>query len=284
MPESAFSDHIGIGDNEIPCKVVSFDLARDDAPPVVAQRDPEGTMRIVEWEASPAPGPTVEVEQARFTAERAGWFSFPGLRPSSHYLVDTSAAPNSCSRCGELERSHGEDHEYVAPDDVLRLARMKARRQERLNPPRRMRLTPDMLVTFTVDFSGLTAALEGAIEAIRPPREAFEYDYADTVYEADAERYLVHASATGRRSSVRLSPDADPASIDWGEPLEESDANWPVQGRVCAHVCGGNADHECDARATEQLTYALPSGGTRTMPICAACNAAEMAAKEHVDA
>lgn len=71
---------------------------------------------------------------------------------------------------------------------------------------------------------------------------------------------------------------------DWGEPLSASDANWPSDAsRVCAHVCGGDADHACDARATATLTYALPSGGTRTMPICGPCHASENAAKEHAD-
>lgn len=68
---------------------------------------------------------------------------------------------------------------------------------------------------------------------------------------------------------------AGPA-LDWGEPLSESDANWPDDAsQVCAHICGG--DHECDVRATTSLTYALPSGGKRTMPMCATCKAAEVA-------
>lgn len=67
------------------------------------------------------------------------------------------------------------------------------------------------------------------------------------------------------------------AQVNWGQPLEDSDANWPADNsNVCAHVCGG--DHQCDVRATAQLTYELPSGGLRTMPLCQTCHAAECAA------
>lgn len=63
-----------------------------------------------------------------------------------------------------------------------------------------------------------------------------------------------------------------------GEYLTASDANWPSQGQTCAHVCGGGADHTCDAKATMHLTYALPSGGKRRMPICGPCHASETTA------
>lgn len=226
---------------------------------------------------------TFTVEQGRFTAGRTGRYQLSCPLPSAHYIVDVTAPPNSCSRCGELERGHGEQHPYVAPDNVLRLARMKARRQDRLNPPRAIRLAPETLVSFAVDLSGFTAAIEGAIEAMRPPPEAFEYEYAETVYETDASPYLVRASATGRRTSIRLSPDATPA-LDWGAPLDVFDKDWHEQGSTCAHICGPDPDHQCDARAATSLKYKLPSGGTRTMPICGPCNASEGAAKETADA
>jgi hypothetical protein len=65
----------------------------------------------------------------------------------------------------------------------------------------------------------------------------------------------------------------EPTSV----PIVDSDADWTARGETCAHVCGGDADHVCDARATTTLRYTLPSGGTRTMPICGACYAAETA-------
>lgn len=69
--------------------------------------------------------------------------------------------------------------------------------------------------------------------------------------------------------------------IFWGMPLEDSDANWPDDNsNVCAHVCGGDPDHACDARAATQLTYDLPSGGTRAMPVCRPCFNSEWAAKQ----
>lgn len=70
-------------------------------------------------------------------------------------------------------------------------------------------------------------------------------------------------------------------ALDWGMPLEDSDANWPDEdSNVCAHVCGGDPDHVCDVRAATQLTYGLPSGGTRAMPVCRPCFNSEWAAKQ----
>lgn len=71
--------------------------------------------------------------------------------------------------------------------------------------------------------------------------------------------------------------------IDWGDPIEAADADWPARGavnEVCAHVCGPDPDHECGARADTFLQYPLPSGGTRSMPICEPCFTSETAAKE----
>jgi hypothetical protein len=76
---------------------------------------------------------------------------------------------------------------------------------------------------------------------------------------------------------------AGPA-LDWGDPLTAQDADWPTQGNTCAHICGAAPDHACDARATTRLKYDLPSGGTRSMPICGPCHASETAAKEDADA
>lgn len=71
------------------------------------------------------------------------------------------------------------------------------------------------------------------------------------------------------------------ATVDWGDPLADSDANWPDDNsNICAHVCGGDPDHACDVRAATQLTYDLPSGGTRTMPVCRPCFNSEWAAKQ----
>lgn len=62
-------------------------------------------------------------------------------------------------------------------------------------------------------------------------------------------------------------------------PYEAGELNWPSPdrsvdyGSTCAHICGD--DHRCDARATTSITYTIPSGGKRTMPVCAPCYAAE---------
>lgn len=73
-------------------------------------------------------------------------------------------------------------------------------------------------------------------------------------------------------------------SLDWGDPPTAADADWPTQGETCAHVCGPGPDHQCEARATTRLTYMLPSGGTRSMPMCTPCHTSEAAAKEDAGA
>lgn len=71
------------------------------------------------------------------------------------------------------------------------------------------------------------------------------------------------------------------ATRDWGRPLTAADANWPADAsKVCAHVCGPDPDHRCQAGATARLEYTLPSGGTRSMPICRSCFNSEWAAKQ----
>jgi hypothetical protein len=88
-------------------------------------------------------------------------------------------------------------------------------------------------------------------------------------------------TAANRRADERIAAWRDRADgVDYGEPLTEADANWPTQGETCAHVCGGGADHVCDARATLRLKYELPSGGARSMPICGPCFESETASKE----
>lgn len=263
MTDPAFPDRIGIGDGPaVPCKVIGFDFTRDGATSVVGHRDENGIMYIDSWEASSEPGPTFTVEQARLTAERTGWYAYSmPPRPASHYLVDVSAPPNSCSRCGIEQRGHGEDHAYVTPDNVLRLARMKARRAKRLEPPRPAAISPDMIVESRVNTGAFTAAMVRAMEGL-----------------GEAAR---RAGEQMRTFTAAIGGPGDEEG--WGEPLNDADANWPDDAsRVCAHICGG--DHECDARAATSLKYELPSGGTRSMPICGPCYTSETAAKENVDA
>jgi hypothetical protein len=84
------------------------------------------------------------------------------------------------------------------------------------------------------------------------------------------DRYLADAQARGRDTrSVTLSREA--------VMIHSRHRDWPEQGSTCAHVCGPDPDHACLARATEYLTYPLPSGGTRRMPVCAPCHASETA-------
>jgi hypothetical protein len=206
----------------------------------------------IDWETDAGREPAITVEQGKFTADVAGRYEFSMLLTAA---PPADAPPNSCRWCGIEQRSHGGQHPYELPGDTLRLARMKVRRQKRLNPSPKFQVTPEMLAHITVDMSGFRAALETATESMRALAGALTQDGTD-----------------------------DEDDEDWGDPLTDGDANWPSQGDTCAHICGPDPDHRCQAGATTRLTYDLPSGGTRSMPICSPCFESETAAKERADA
>lgn len=153
-------------------------------------------------------------------------------------------APNGCRDCGAEQRGHDDGHPYADPGDALRLARMKYRRDTRLNPTLRLR-PADLLMTFAIDTSALSAAMTGVAEAMA----------------ALGER--MHAAVRQAVPGLELD-----AARHWGAPPRA----------VCAHVCGPDAGHSCDARATTSLRFTLPSGGVRDLPLCEACADAENAA------
>jgi hypothetical protein len=71
----------------------------------------------------------------------------------------------------------------------------------------------------------------------------------------------------------------------WGEALTPADSNTPHAGSMtCAHICGPDADHVCDARAVTFLEHENLAGGVTRMPICGPCHASEAASKETADA
>ena len=117
---------------------------------------------------------------------------------------------------------------------------------------------PNLVVEFTIDDSALREALTGACDQL------------------DAVRY---ALADVGQSAV----DADSVMADLATVLDpelEAAKNWPApKGAVCAHVCGPDPGHVCDARAATTIRHPLPSGGTRTLPLCGPCADAERAAE-----
>lgn len=225
---------IGVGDGEgMPCRFTAFDFARSNATAVVrGYRDADGTVHI---DRANTERPTMAELHEHFSR----------LRASADFLVDVTAPPNGCERCGVLERGHAADHAYVAPADALRLARMKARREAQLNPAPRPAL-PDVFATFTVDTARVAEAMQRLGEAITRS---------------------LHPVFTQMRS----------AAFTLGAAAGE--ANWAAEGNVCAHVCGPDPGHVCDARATTTIRHALPSGGIRTLPLCGPCADAERAAE-----
>lgn len=226
-----YPSRIGVGDGEgWPCRFVAVDFARSDETAAVSgHRDADGILHLDR--AGTERPPMVELNE-----------HFSRLRTSADFLVDVTAPPNGCERCGTLERDHATDHSYVTPADALRLARMKTRREARLNPAPRPALLPEVFATFTADTSRLAEAMLRIGETIT--------------------RSMQPVFAQIRSVAFTLS----------GAPVE---ANWAAEGSVCAHVCGPDPGHVCDARATTTIRHALPSGGTRTLPLCGPCHAAE---------
>jgi hypothetical protein len=67
----------------------------------------------------------------------------------------------------------------------------------------------------------------------------------------------------------------------WGEALTPADSNTPHAGSMtCAHICGPDPDHVCDARAVTFLEHANLAGGVTRMPVCGPCGTAEKTATE----
>ncbi len=108
-------------------------------------------------------------------------------------------------------------------------------------------LPPALLVTITAQAGALQAAFARMAEAVRPLGERM----------ANVSRAIGEAAGAG--------------------PILASDLDWEAQSAVCCHVCGPDPGHCCDARATTSITHPLPSGGTRTLPLCDPCAAAESA-------
>ena len=234
---------------------------------VTGHRDTDGVLHVESVGINPVRRPDY--------AELVEHFS--RLRASADFLIDLDAPPNSCTRCGTDQRGHGEQHAYATPTGAVRLARMKSRRDRRLATPARFDLMPETLVELRVNTGILTAALarlqEGFDEMARVTRP---------VVQAIRNRH----DAANRHADERIAAWRGrlDSAIDWGNPVEAADADWPAQGSTCAHVCGGGPDHTCDARAATRLTYPLPSGGTRSMPICGPCWESETAPKENAHA
>lgn len=114
--------------------------------------------------------------------------------------------------------------------------------------------------------------------ALRELLERGLYSYADY-----AALMGILGSANRPREAPGAIPEARQGSAAMGE-VPTAFADWPEQGSTCAHVCGADPDHQCQAGASVHLTYALPSGGTRSMPMCGPCYQSETAAKETADA
>lgn len=263
---------------------VAVDFAADNGGTFVAGYwNADGTVYVDHWEADSAPGPTITVEQGTFTADRAGWYSIGELRTAADFRVDLDAPPNSCTRCGADQRDHGELHAYAAPNDAVRLARMKSRRDKRLAAPPRYELSPETLVELRVDTGAFSAAMVRVAEGLGELSEAWRSrarPAVDALIESINQR-TDERIARWREIRATAPRDFDDAeTIDWGDPVTAADMNTPAPGGTCAHICGADPDHECGARATLHIEHRNLAGGTTRMPVCGPCHQSETAAME----
>ena len=137
---------------------------------------------------------------------------------------------------------------------------------------------PCRITGFDFARSAPTSAAQGeSFPRVAPPaapRSASPFELAS--YELAAEYQITPGQVDNLIRAYEATvafPSAAPAAAT--DPELEAAKNWPAQGNVCAHVCGPDPGHVCDARAVTHLTHPLPSGGTRTLPLCRPCANAE---------
>jgi hypothetical protein len=146
-----------------------------------------------------------------------------------------------------------------------------------------------IVIAFTAQFNAAAAVLRPLIEYI-----AAHPELADCEPEAELEschhlcgRYCEHECTGEATTTVAFRVGGREVPMCEGcrnvvartaEPLLVANA----ERATCAHVCGPDPDHECEARATTTLSYETP-GGKRTMPICQTCFNAEWAAKQRYE-
>jgi hypothetical protein len=132
----------------------------------------------------------------------------------------------------------------------------------------------------TETMGSLTERLIASVMNARPePRDlvieltADTTQFAEALMQMGASRRLAPAPAASR-GPTRFDDDRDMSAA---VPLTDADRDWKSYGNTCAHVCGADPGHACDARATTTLKHPLPSGGVRDLPLCSPCAQAEAA-------
>lgn len=105
---------------------------------------------------------------------------------------------------------------------------------------------------------------------------------------------IVWLTELSRRFEAAGLYDLDPTEIRIGELEADADdyahvyrdtplLASPGERATCAHACGLDPDHECQAAASTVLKHRNLAGGTTRMPICGPCHQSETAAKERAD-
>lgn len=134
--------------------------------------------------------------------------------------------PNGCNRCGQLERGHTEAHGYTPPSDALRLARLRARREARLNPPARAETPPDLITTLTADTSDWEDASRYLLHQLHQQRD----HQLRRTSESMSERYAALLDQAGYRAPVQAI--GTPGPHEPGIYAVRPDADHPARMRI----------------------------------------------------
>lgn len=127
----------------------------------------------------------------------------------------------------------------------------------------------DVVATVAVDTAAFTEALTRTVEALRQAARAAESS-------GERMRALVEQAGFGTLEPYDLTRPAE-VFVSMTAPGVARDEDWPAPTgtQTCAHVCGPDPGHVCEARAVTMLRHKLPSGGTRELPLCGPCHTAE---------
>jgi hypothetical protein len=119
----------------------------------------------------------------------------------------------------------------------------------------------------------LAGANQRADERIAEWRERMAHGFNGILASLDGDLYPeAEPQPRGMMAQVRAYLDAD-------EERELRNTPRP-DAMICAHVCGPDPDHECQAAATTTLEHQNLAGGVTRLPLCGPCHLAETATLE----
>lgn len=166
----------------------------------------------------------------------------------------------------------------VQPIDRETLAAWVASLTEKMRP---------VFEAMRAQFEALCTALRPLAEALADLHERYP-DPADWVIEPEPENCFHLCShgpeheCAGEADGTYVYPHGDGHKTPMCTPCQDAAvAGLWAGGKTCAHVCGPDPDHACEAGAERHMRYTLPSGTSRALPLCLPCYDSEMAEMAH---